>query len=91
MSRRYRPTLYLEHGILQRAMRILEESFHQAVAADEPFLTLRKSLKVLEDGNEFPFFDWAPIEIAFEHVLSKERTIQGAAYKVAMEITGLRF
>jgi hypothetical protein len=89
MRRRPRLINSLEHSIFQRTLRLLENSFHQAVIADEPFVKLRDSLNSLENSIEFPFFDWAPIEIAFESVLSKERTISNAAYRTARDILGL--
>lgn len=79
----------LHHGILQRTTRLLEDSFQTATEADEPFVELQGLLKPLEDNGEYPFFDWIAIEGVFEDVLCNQRTVQGAAYKAAMDITGL--
>ncbi len=79
----------LHYGILQRTTRLLEDSFQTAVETDEPFVELQGLLKPLEDNGEYPFFDWSAIEGVFEDVLDNHRTVQSAAYKAAMDITGL--
>jgi hypothetical protein len=89
MRRSLRRLSPLHHGILQRTMRLLEESFQTAIETEEPFVELHGLLKPLEDNGEYPFFDWSAIERVFEDVLYNQRTVQGAAYKAAMDITGL--
>jgi hypothetical protein len=89
MRRNLRRLSPLHHGILQRTTRLLEDSFQTATEADEPFAELQGLLKPLEDNGEYPCFDWSAIEGVFEDVLYNQRTVQGAAYKAAMDITGL--
>jgi hypothetical protein len=89
MRRRTQSLNPLQHGLFQRTMGLLETSFQAAAEADEPFVALRDSLQALKGINELPFFEWTPIEIAFESALKKERTIPSAAYRATRQLLGL--
>jgi hypothetical protein len=69
--------------------RVLRHWLQKAVEQNEPVAALHESLQPIEDSKEFQDFDWTIIETALDDVLCDRQTLQGAASKAALEITGL--
>jgi hypothetical protein len=69
--------------------RVLSFWLRKAASESQPAKTLYESLQPIADSNEFQDFNWEIIRIALEEVLDHRETVQGAASKAALQITGL--
>jgi hypothetical protein len=80
-----RPEIFEHHQMT----RVLRHWLRKAVEQNEPIAALHESLQPIEDSNEFQDFDWNVIDTALDDVLCDRQTLQGAASKAALQITGL--
>lgn len=69
--------------------RVLKHCLKEAVELDDPIPALHESLQPIADSNMYQDFEWEIIKDALEDVRHHRQTLQGAASKAALEVTGL--
>jgi hypothetical protein len=73
----------------QQMTRVLRHWLQKAIEQEEPIAAIHEALQPLADSDAFQDFDWGIIEAALEEILQEQQTLQGAASKAALQITGL--
>ena len=89
MERKLRKLTLAEKVEFYQTTQMLNYRFQQAVESDEPIAALHESLQLIADSTLFQNFDWNVIDTALNDVLNDRQTIQSAAAKAALQITGL--
>ena len=85
----FRSLNYIQLGLLQKTITLLETSFYNAIETDQPLDSLKESLAELEASDTGHFFQWFTIEKYLDDVLAQRRTIPNVAYRLAHHVLGV--
>jgi hypothetical protein len=80
---------YIQVGLLQKTITLLETSFYAALETDQPLESLKVALAELETNDTGYFFERFTIEKYLDDVLLQRRTIPNVAYRLAHHVLGV--